>query len=81
MILVLHSPTITDYKSQFFLNFEDIKLMDFMLHNDATLLYKTNDDTKKVYEKNLPILTVIFLFSYYKFSYNNSSSIGVDCYN
>ena len=29
------------------------------IYNDATLLHQKNDDIKKVYEKNRPILTVI----------------------
>ena len=46
-------------KAYFFLNFKDIKLMYYMTYINPTLMHQTNDDTKKVYEKYLPIFTEI----------------------
>ena len=56
-IRVLHSPTVKEYKSLFFLSFKDITLMYYMVDNDATLLHQTNDDINKVYQKNRPTMT------------------------
>ena len=56
---MLHSQTIKDYKSRYFLIFKDIKLIYYVIHNNPTLLHQTNDVTNKVYEKNQPVLTVI----------------------
>ena len=53
MILASHSPIIEDDKSLFFLNFNDIKLMRYVIYNDPTLLHQTIDGINKVYEKKL----------------------------
>ena len=56
-IWVLHSPTIKEYKGLLFLSFKDMKLMYYMVNNDATLLHQTNEDIDKVYHKNRPTMT------------------------
>ena len=39
--------------------------MYYVIHYDPTLLYQTNEDNNKVYEKNRPIFTIINVWRKY----------------
>ena len=57
--MVSYSPTIKEYTSLFYLSSKDIKLIYYMIYNDATLLHQKLMILKKFMKKNQPILTVI----------------------
>ena len=62
---MLHSQTIKDHKSIFFLIFKDIKLMSYVIHNNPTLLHQTNDVTKKLLKNILTVINVLGLAHYF----------------